>query len=184
MDGQKSLWEPANACSNGEHGEILDCCMPPRIWDAAHLFDDRDEEQPRPLLRPGPAPSQRRGASVFGLRQMGTKRTLRGKKREKLAKICAYLETMPIACVTMCISPRLSYCLRGHRGGVSPFYQRPDGALGHALDIESAQAMLDMRSISLKGIGTTSSVSHREETQRFTRIVSFRTGALGMAASA
>src|SRR6266436_9250208 len=29
---------------------------------------------------------------VAGLRQMGTKRTLRGKKREKLAKLCGYLE--------------------------------------------------------------------------------------------
>jgi len=96
MDGQKSLWEAGQrVLSQVSTIEILDLLhATPRIWDAAHLCYGRDEEQTlncvydRVLrILQGEVRSV-----VAGLRQMGTKRTLRGKKRGKLAKLCGYLE--------------------------------------------------------------------------------------------
>jgi len=96
MDGQKSLWDAGQrVLPQVSTIEILDLLhATPRLWDAAHLFYGRDEEQAlrfvydRVLrLLKGEGPSV-----VAGLRQMGTKRKRRGKKRDKLAKICGYLE--------------------------------------------------------------------------------------------
>src|SRR5438552_5102901 len=96
MDGQKSLWDAGQrAFPTANTVEILDLLhATPRIWDAAHLFYGRDEEQAlrfvydRVLrLLKGEVRSV-----VAGLRQMGTKRKLRGKKRAQLAKMCSYLD--------------------------------------------------------------------------------------------
>src|SRR6266568_4349749 len=75
--------------------EILDLLhATPRIWDAAHLFYGRDEEQTLNFVydRVLRILQGEVRSVVAGLRQMGTKRTLRGKKRGKLAKLCGYLE--------------------------------------------------------------------------------------------
>jgi hypothetical protein len=96
MDGQKSLWETAEReLPQDNTVEILDLLhATPRIWDAAHLFSPRDADHALDFVHDrvlrilqGDVHSV-----VSGLRQMGTKRKLRGKKRDKLAKICGYLQ--------------------------------------------------------------------------------------------
>jgi hypothetical protein len=95
MEGQKSLWDAGQrALPTAKTIELLDLLhATPRIWDTAHLFYDRDKEQALSFvydrvlrLLKGEVRSV-----VAGLRQMGTKRKLRGKKREKLTTMCAYL---------------------------------------------------------------------------------------------
>lgn len=93
MDGQKSLWEAGQRdLLSDDRIEILDLLhATPRIWEAAALFYERDSDQAWAfvydrvlrLLR-GEVHSV-----IAGLRQMGTKRKFRGKKREKLVKITA-----------------------------------------------------------------------------------------------
>ena len=135
--------------------EILDLLhATPRIWDAAHLFYGRDEEQAlrfvydRVLrLLKGEVRSV-----VAGLRQMGTKRKLRGKKREKLTKICAYLDNN---------AHRMrydGYLAAGYpiasgviEGACRHFIKDRMERSGMRWTIESAQAMLDMRSTYLNG---------------------------------
>ena len=126
----------------------------PRIGEAAALFYDRDSEQAwafvydrvRRILRG----EVRWG--VWGLRQMGTKRKLRGKKREKLAKICGYLQNhapgmrydaylaagYPIACGDIEGAWRHLVKDRRERSGMR-------------WTLESAQAMLDVRSTYVNG---------------------------------
>jgi len=156
MDGQKSLWEAGQrVLSQVSTIEILDLLhATPRIWDAAHLFYGRDEEQTlnfvydRVLrLLHGEVRSV-----VAGLRQMGTKRTLRGKKREKLAKLCGYLENnahrMRYDAYLAAGYPIASGVIEGAcRHFVKDRMERS----GMRWRIESAQAMLDVRSIYLNG---------------------------------
>jgi hypothetical protein len=156
MDGQKSLWDAGQRVfPTAKTMAILDLWhATPRIGDAAHLFYGRDEEHAlrcvydRVLrLLKGEGPSV-----VAGLRQMGTKRKLRGKKRAKLAKLCAYLDNN---------AHRMQY--EGYLAAGYPIASGViEGAWRHFIKdrmersgmrwtIESAQAMLDMRSPYLNG---------------------------------
>jgi hypothetical protein len=91
-------------------------------------------------------------AVVAGLRQMGTKRKLRGKKRDKLAKICAYLDhnahRMRYDVYLAAGSPIASGVIEGAcRHCIKDRMERS----GMRWTIEGAQAMLDMRSAYLNG---------------------------------
>ncbi len=96
MDGQKSLWETAQRdLPGGEPIEILDLLhATPRIWETAGLFYLRDSQLAWDFVYDRVLRIVRGEVRsvIAGLRQMGTKRKLRGKKREKLAKICNYLQ--------------------------------------------------------------------------------------------
>ncbi len=97
MDGGPSLWKARERHLPSEDVvEILDLIhVTPRLWDAAHLFHREGSEEASDFVR------QRLqrilegevGYVIGGLRQMGTKHGLRGRKAEKLRKICQYLET-------------------------------------------------------------------------------------------
>ncbi len=156
MDGQKSLWDAGQrVLPQVSPIEILDLLhATPRIGDAAHLFYGRDEEQALRLvydrvlrLLKGEGPSV-----VAGLRQMGTKRKLRGKKRDKRAKICGYLANN---------THRMhddGYLAAGYpiasgviEGACRHFIQDRMERSGMRWTIERAQAMLDMRSTYLNG---------------------------------
>jgi hypothetical protein len=155
-DGQKSLWEAGQrALPKANRIEILDLLhATPRLWDAAHLVYGHDKEQALSFVydRVLRLLTGEGHSVVAGRRQMGTKHKLRGKKREKLAKICAYLDTN---------APRMRYDVylaAGYpiaSGGI-------EGACRHCIKdrmersgmrwtIESAQAMLAMRSTYLNG---------------------------------
>jgi hypothetical protein len=156
MDGQKSLWEAGQrVLPQVSTIEILDLLhATPRIWDAAHLFYGRDEEQALSFvydrvlrLLKGEGPSV-----VAGLRQMGTKRKLRGKKRDKLAKICGYLENnthrMHYDVYLAAGYPIASGVIEG---ACRHFIKDRMERSGMRWTIENAQAMLDMRSTYLNG---------------------------------
>lgn len=156
MDGQKSLWETAERelpCDNTV--EILDLLhATPRIWDAAHLFYPGGSDQALDFvydrvlrILQGDVRSV-----VSGLRQIGSKRKLRGKKRDKLARLCGYLENN---------AHRMrydEYLALGYpiasgviEGACRHFVKDRMERSGMRWTIESAQAMLDVRSTYLNG---------------------------------
>ena len=156
MDGQKSLWETADRDLPRDNTvEILDLLhATPRIWDAAHLFHPRDSDQALDFvydrvlrILQGDVRS-----GVSGLRQMGTKRKLRGKKRDKLARLCGYLQNN---------AHRMrydEYLALGYpiasgviEGACRHFVKDRMERSGMRWTIESAQAMLDVRSTYLNG---------------------------------
>jgi hypothetical protein len=126
----------------------------PRRWDAAHLFYGHDEEQAlrfvydRVLrLRKGDVYSVR-----SGLRPMGTQRTRRGKKRATLAQRCGdranKAHRMRYDVSLAAAYPIASGVIEGAcRHCVKDRMERS----GMRWTIESAQAMLDVRSTSLNG---------------------------------
>ena len=156
MDGQKSLWEAGQRdLPPDDLIDILDLLhATPRIWEAARLFYVRDSEpawefvydRVLRLLR-GEVRSV-----MAGLRQMGTKRQLRGKKRDKLAKLCGYLQNnahrMRYDEYLAAGYPIASGVIEGAcRHVVKDRMERS----GMRWTLESAQAMLDVRSTYVNG---------------------------------
>lgn len=172
MDGQKSLWEAAERDLPQDNTvDILDLLhATPRIWEAAHLFYPRNSDQALDFvydrvlrILQGDVRSV-----VSGLRQMGSKRKLRGKKRDKLAKLCGYLQNN---------AHRMrydEYLALGYpiasgviEGACRHFVKDRMERSGMRWTIASAQAMLDVRSTYLNGDWDTF-MSYRieSETQR------------------
>jgi hypothetical protein len=97
MDGQGSLWDAADLCLEvpaEERIDILDILhVSSYVWRAAKVFHPHGEHQEafarERLLRI--LQGEVRGV-VAGLRQMATKRGLKGKGREEIATVCGYLE--------------------------------------------------------------------------------------------
>ena len=156
MDGQKSLWDAGQgAFPTAKTIEILDLLhATPRIWDAAHLFYGRNEEHALSFVydRVLRLLKGEVNSVVSGLRQMGTKRKLRGKKRAKLATICGYLDNnthrMRYNVYLAAGYPIASGVIEGAcRHFVKDRMERS----GMRWTIESAQAMLDVRSTYLNG---------------------------------
>jgi hypothetical protein len=156
VDGQKSLWEAGQRdLPADEMIDILDLLhATPRIWEAACLFYLRDSQlawdfvydRVLRILR-GEVRSV-----IAGLRQMGTKHNLRGKKREKLAKICSYLQNnahrMRYDAYLAAGYPIASGVIEG---ACRHFVKDRMECSGMRWTIESAQAMLDVRSTYLNG---------------------------------
>ena len=156
MDGQKSLWEAGQReLPQANTIAILDLLhATPRLWDAAHLFYGRDKEQALSFVydRVLRLLQGEVRAVVAGLRQIGTKRKLRGQKRDKLAKICAYLDNnaqrMRYDVYLAAGYPIASGVIEG---ACRHFIKDRMERSGMRWTIESAQAMLDMRSTYLNG---------------------------------
>ncbi|MGB8274193.1 MAG: ISKra4 family transposase [Alphaproteobacteria bacterium] len=97
MDGQASLWEAASNCLSvppEDTIEILDILhVSSYVWRAAKVFYPHREQQEAfardRLLRI--LQGEVHGV-VAGLRQMATKRQLKGKRREEIATVCGYFE--------------------------------------------------------------------------------------------
>lgn len=96
MDGQGSLWKDQVSYLSGfDIVEILDLLhVTPRIWEATYLFHKEGSQEAAAFARSrilrileGDV-----GYVIGGLRQMATKRGLRGAKLRKLNGICNYLE--------------------------------------------------------------------------------------------
>lgn len=95
-DGQEALWEARTAHLPRKNGtDILDLLhVTPRLWKAAHLFHSEKspavEEMVRDLtLR---VLQGRVDGVIRGLREMATKRGLKGSKKAQMTKICGYLK--------------------------------------------------------------------------------------------
>lgn len=156
MDGQKSLWEAGQRdLPPDDMIEILDLLhATPRIWEAAGLFYDRDSDQAWEFVddRVFRILQGEVRSVIAGLRQMGTKRKLRGKKRETLAKLCVYLQNnahrMRYDVYLAAGYPIASGVIEGAcRHVVKDRMERS----GMRWTLESAQAMLDMRSTYVNG---------------------------------
>ncbi|HWU36589.1 MAG TPA: ISKra4 family transposase, partial [Candidatus Acidoferrum sp.] len=95
-DGQETLWEARAAyLPDGNLTEILDLLhVTPRLWQAAHLFSGEKSREAEVFVRERLLRIlQGQGEGVIrGLREMGTKRGLKGQKKKKLKVICGYLE--------------------------------------------------------------------------------------------
>jgi len=97
MDGQASLWDAADVCLSvpPEHTiDILDILhVSSYVWRAAKVFYPHREHQEAfahdRLLRI--LQGEVRGV-VAGLRQMASKRGLKGKRLEEIATVCGYFE--------------------------------------------------------------------------------------------
>lgn len=96
MDGQRTLWEDRQLKLPLENViEILDLIhVLPRLWQAAHLFHREGSDEAEVFVRERllRVLEGEVGYVIGGLRQMGTKRQLRGAKRQSLRRICQYLE--------------------------------------------------------------------------------------------
>ena len=96
MDGQPSLWTGRkNHLPREDVVEILDLLhVTPRLWEAAHLFHREGSDDASAFVRQrllGILKGQA-GYVIGGMRQMGTKHGLRGRKADKLRVVCNYLE--------------------------------------------------------------------------------------------
>jgi len=156
MDGQTSLWDAGQgAFPTAKTIDILDLLhATPRIGDAAHLFHGRNEEHALSFVydRVLRLLKGEVNSVVSGLRQMGTKRKRRGKKRAKLATICGYLDNnahrMRYDVYLAAGYPIASGVIEG---ACRHFVQDRMERSGMRWTIESAQAMLDVRSTYLNG---------------------------------
>jgi hypothetical protein len=95
MDGQPSLWAVRKTYLPGDNVvEILDLLhATPRLWEAAYLFHREGSEAAASFVRERLLRMLRgeAGYVIGGLRQMGTKGGLRGRRLAKLTTICNYL---------------------------------------------------------------------------------------------
>jgi hypothetical protein len=97
MDGQASLWDAADVCLSVPPEDTIDILdilhVSSYVWRAAKVFYPHWEHQEAfardRLLRI--LQGEVRGV-IGGLRQMGTKRGLKGKGREEIATVCGYFE--------------------------------------------------------------------------------------------
>jgi hypothetical protein len=94
-DGQEALWQARRAYLPARNTtDILDLLhVTPRLWQAAHLFCAERSPEAEAFARERILRVLEGKASgvIRGLREMGTKRGLKGAKKKALGKICAYL---------------------------------------------------------------------------------------------
>jgi len=156
MDGQGSLWEDRRKYLPLERlVEILDLLhVTPRLWAAAHLFHAEGSEEASGFVRCRLLGilEGRVGYVIGGLRQMGTKRKLRGQKLKRLRQICNYLEKnrdrMRYDEYLAAGYPIASGVIEGAcRYVVKDRMERA----GMRWTVEGAQAMLDLRSTYVNG---------------------------------
>ena len=94
-DGQEALWQARQTYLPGRNTvDILDLLhATPRLWQAAHVFYPEGSKEAEAFARERILRTLQGGVAlvVRGLREMGTKRGLKGSKKAALAKACAYL---------------------------------------------------------------------------------------------
>lgn len=155
MDGQPSLWEAAAQRLPEHRIEILDLLhVTPRLWKAAYLFHPKKGPDAARFVRQRVSRIlQGETRSVItGLRRMATVSGLTGSKRKSLGKICGYFEN------NLDRMRYDEYLASGYPIATGVI----EGACRHLVKdrleragmqwvLEGAQAILDLRSISLSG---------------------------------
>jgi len=153
MDGQRSLWTSCAAYMPDNTVEILDLLhVTGYLWDAAYLFHPEGSADATAFVRDRTLRILRGevGYVVGGLRQMATKHHLSAAKRNKLTKICNYLQynrdRMRYAEYLAAGFPIASGVIEGAcRHVVKDRMERA----GMRWSIDGAQAMLDLRSTAI-----------------------------------
>jgi hypothetical protein len=91
MDGQETLWETRKAFpTDAPVVDVLDLLhVTPRLWEAAHLFHPSPSDQAEAFVRARVLRvlSGQAASVIAGLRQMGAKRKLPGRKRRSLGSV-------------------------------------------------------------------------------------------------
>ena len=155
-DGQESLWEArAKYLRQSNSVDILDLLhVTPRIWKAAHVFyaegsDEAEQFVRERLLRI----LQGKAAGVIrGLREMATKRGIKGSKKTALNKACAYLEkNLELMRYDEYLAKGLPIATGVIEGACRHLVKDRMERAGMHWTVAGAQAMLDVRSTYLNG---------------------------------
>ena len=154
-DGQPNLLRAKRERFGASVVEILDVLhVTPRLWQAAHLFCKEGGEEARQFVRARVLRVLRGevGGVVRGLRRMGTRRKLAGKKKADLRELCNFLQKN---------ASRMRYDLylkEGYpiasgviEGACRHYVKDRMERSGMRWSLEGAQAMLDVRSEYLNG---------------------------------
>ena len=156
MDGQRSLWAMRKTYLPGDNVvEILDLLhVTPRLWEAAYLFHGEGSDEAASFVRERLLRILRgeAGYVIGGLRQMGTKHGLRGRRLAKLTAACNYLSKniarMRYDEYLAAGYPIASGVIEGAcRYVVKDRMKRA----GMRWTVEGAQAMLDLRTTFING---------------------------------
>lgn len=155
-DGQESLWEARAYWLPARVVDVLDLLhVTPRLWQAAHVFHDEGSQEAEDFVRARLLRVLQGKVTgvIRGLREMGTKRGLRGPQRRALAKVCAYLdanrERMRYDEYLAAGYPIASGAVEGAcRHLVKDRMERA----GMHWVVDGAQAMLDVRSVYVSGL--------------------------------
>jgi hypothetical protein len=155
-DGQEALWEAcARHLPKKNATQILDLLhVTPRLWQAAHLFHPENSAEAEEFVRERLLRVLKGEAAgmIRGLRQMGTKRELKGARLKTLRTVCNYLEKnverMRYDVFLAKGYPIASGVIEGAcRHLVKDRMERA----GMHWTMEGAQAMLDVRSVYVNG---------------------------------
>jgi hypothetical protein len=155
-DGQEALWEARGYWLPARVVDILDLLhVTPRLWQAAHVFHEEGSQEAEAFVRARLLRVLQGKVTgvIRGLREMGTKRGLRGSRRRTLAKVCAYLEAnrerMHYDAYLAAGYPIASGAVEGAcRHLVKDRLERA----GMHWVVAGAQAMLDVRSVYVSGL--------------------------------
>jgi hypothetical protein len=155
-DGQESLWEARAKYLRHVHSvDILDLLhVTPRIWKAAHVFyaegSDEAEQFVRVLLL---RVLQGKAAGVIrGLREMASKRGIKGSKKTTLTKVCTYLHNnLERMHYDEYLAKGLPIATGVIEGACRHLVKDRMERAGMHWRLEGAQAMLDLRSTYVTG---------------------------------
>jgi len=156
MDGQPSLWADRLRYLPIENlVEILDLLhVTPRLWEAAHLFHREGSQEASAFVRQRLLGilQGRVGYVIGGLRQMETKRNLRGKKANTLRRICGYLKkNQARMCYDQYLAAGYSIASGVIEGACRYVVKDRMERSGMRWSVEGAQAMLDLRTTYVNG---------------------------------
>jgi hypothetical protein len=155
-DGQEALWDARDDWLRDDAVNILDLLhVTPRLWKAAHVFYKEGSQAAEDFVRDRVLRVLQGNAAgvTRGLREMASKRGVRGAKKKTIATVCAYLDAN---------RERMHYD-KYLRAGYPIASGAVEGACRHLVKdrmeragmhwtIAGAQAMLDVRSIYVSGL--------------------------------
>lgn len=157
-DGDRALWEKVKALMETVGLPIL-CVLDifhvlERLWRAAHCFHPEGSEQAKAFV----AQRLRRvlegevGYVIGGLKQMGTKHSLKNSKRKQLAKVITYLENnRPYMRYDVCLAQGYPIGSGVVEGACRHVVKDRMEGTGMHWCIAGAQSMLHLRAIYLNG---------------------------------
>lgn len=157
MDGQESLWETLEVCSEEEDRDrqidILDLLhVTPRLWKAVALFHPVASIEAEKLLRRWTLrilSGQVEGV-IRSIRQMGYRNKLSAAKREAIAKICNYFgKNKQRMGYDEYLSKGYPIASGAVEGACRHLVKDRMERTGMSWTIDGAQAMLDLRSVAI-----------------------------------
>lgn len=155
-DGQESLWEARTKYLRHKNSvDILDLLhVTPRIWKAAHVFHAEGSDEAEQFVRERLLRILQGKASgvIRGLREMASKRGIKGSKKTALTKVCAYLaNNLDRMHYDEYLAKGLPIATGVIEGACRHLVKDRMERAGMHWRLEGAQAMLDLRSTYVNG---------------------------------